>query len=617
MNQTPVSKMGQDITRQAAVYARVSTERQADNDRVSLPDQIQRCKNRCLVDSFSISDELVFQDTTSGTKDETGRPGFAALLKAAEEGRFTRLYVLALDRLARDLVIGVKTLERLEQLGISFVSLQEPGVENVVVRNLLLTLAQEERRKIVSRTANGRSAARAKGRWTQGMVPFGYRLVDGVLQQDPDEAKVVRDIFNAVQAGKGRIAVAGQLNRDNILPPIVELRLPKRDRKARMRTNDPEIGGSWAGLSAFMEKEGAVYWADRPPAWNDSSLHHLIRNPAYHGETVSGQKLTVEPAPIISRDAWSRANEAMTGRHRKGSGEREERLLSGLVVCGCCGRGYAPFRSGRAGTFWYYRCQGRKVTTGCSNPNVRRDKLEQDVVTDVTKFLASRLNRKTFMDFLLGFGARKVEELRRQLDAAQDDLAQMERDHLALVDNAMAMRAAGLGDAAVKPLYDRINALMPAMGERRREVDRLVEELGQTRAQAVEDEREAEEVAFLAENSLFLTPDRPEAFERSLFVDPREVVLLAVKQITIKPDGTPKIDLNDDDDSLARIVRFLANSMLRIHRQLEQQADERQQQRGHTGDIGDHDQDLLDIVKAFVKEKKTMLLSDETDKPLA
>ncbi|WP_168220381.1 recombinase family protein [Azospirillum thermophilum] len=609
--------MGQDITRQAAVYARVSTERQADNDRVSLPDQIQRCKNRCLVDSFSISDELVFQDTTSGTKDETGRPGFAALLKAAEEGRFTRLYVLALDRLARDLVIGVKTLERLEQLGISFVSLQEPGVENVVVRNLLLTLAQEERRKIVSRTANGRSAARAKGRWTQGMVPFGYRLVDGVLQQDPDEAKVVRDIFNAVQAGKGRIAVAGQLNRDNILPPIVELRLPKRDRKARMRTNDPEIGGSWAGLSAFMEKEGAVYWADRPPAWNDSSLHHLIRNPAYHGETVSGQKLTVEPAPIISRDAWSRANEAMTGRHRKGSGEREERLLSGLVVCGCCGRGYAPFRSGRAGTFWYYRCQGRKVTTGCSNPNVRRDKLEQDVVTDVTKFLASRLNRKTFMDFLLGFGARKVEELRRQLDAAQDDLAQMERDHLALVDNAMAMRAAGLGDAAVKPLYDRINALMPAMGERRREVDRLVEELGQTRAQAVEDEREAEEVAFLAENSLFLTPDRPEAFERSLFVDPREVVLLAVKQITIKPDGTPKIDLNDDDDSLARIVRFLANSMLRIHRQLEQQADERQQQRGHTGDIGDHDQDLLDIVKAFVKEKKTMLLSDETDKPLA
>ena len=190
----------------AAIYVRVSTDAQADNDRVSLPDQIRRCLDRALADGYEVAKPHIFSDTVSGTKDETDRPGFGALMASARARSFERVYVLALDRLSRDLIVGVRTLEEFEKLGLGFVSLQEAGVENPLVRNLLLTLASEERKKIVARTMNGKRIKRARGQFVSGTVPYGYRRADGLtLEPCPEEAPVLRRIYEDMIAG-GRTA---------------------------------------------------------------------------------------------------------------------------------------------------------------------------------------------------------------------------------------------------------------------------------------------------------------------------------------------------------------------------------------------------------------------------
>lgn len=63
-----------------------------------------------------------------------------------------------------------------------------------------------------------------KGRFITCKAPFGYRLVDGILQIDEQEAEIVRYIFDSYLNGRSK---------DEIAADLIGMGISTRDKKDR------------------------------------------------------------------------------------------------------------------------------------------------------------------------------------------------------------------------------------------------------------------------------------------------------------------------------------------------------------------------------------------------
>jgi DNA invertase Pin-like site-specific DNA recombinase len=147
-----------------AVYARVSTD-----DRGQDPEnQLAQLRAWCSAAGHEIAAEYI--DHASGSKGETKRPRFAAMMDDAHRRKFDLVLVWALDRLSREgMVATVGYLQRLAAAGVAFHSYSEPALcsDNEMVRDIVLAvmsaLAKAERQRISARTIAGLDRVRAKG----------------------------------------------------------------------------------------------------------------------------------------------------------------------------------------------------------------------------------------------------------------------------------------------------------------------------------------------------------------------------------------------------------------------------------------------------------------------
>lgn len=135
-------------------YVRVSTEDQStDTQKVSIED-------RHKIDHW-------FKDeATSGAIKAKNRPGFADLLKYAREGDTVVVY--AIDRLGRDTVDVLETVDALKAEGVAVVSVREGFDMSTPMGKAMLTMlsamAELERSNIKERQMQGIKRAKAEGK---------------------------------------------------------------------------------------------------------------------------------------------------------------------------------------------------------------------------------------------------------------------------------------------------------------------------------------------------------------------------------------------------------------------------------------------------------------------
>jgi site-specific DNA recombinase len=117
-----------------AIYARVSSERQAQQDTIA--SQIEALDRRIGDDGLGCDPELRFiDDGVSGTL--LARPGLERLRDQAAAGAIDRLYVLDPDRFSRKYAYQVLILEELAHCGVEVVFLCNP-LGHDPAENLLL-----------------------------------------------------------------------------------------------------------------------------------------------------------------------------------------------------------------------------------------------------------------------------------------------------------------------------------------------------------------------------------------------------------------------------------------------------------------------------------------------
>ena len=266
---------GQGPAVRAGLYARVSTEAQAD--RGTIGSQLQLLREHIAAAGDELIGEYV-DDGHSGAR--LDRPGLDALRDTAEAGLIERLWCLSPDRLARAYAYQVLVLDELDRFGVSVTFTDSPGLAADDPQAKLLTqvqgvIAEYEKAKIAERYRRGKLFRARAGEIVTWKASYGYRRIPAARHRPstPEvyepEAAVVRRIFTDRAAGITVREICRRLNADAIPSPTGK------------------------------------------PTWGHSTLSRLLRNEAYIGRVYYNRTESVPDRRPPAATGRSRATARM------------------------------------------------------------------------------------------------------------------------------------------------------------------------------------------------------------------------------------------------------------------------------------------------------------------
>ncbi len=204
----------QPAATRTVAYLRVSTDKQADRG-VSL--DAQRAKVEAYASLYDLDLVAVEVDAGASAKSLSKRPALDRALAALRAGRADALLVVKLDRLTRSVRDLGELVERFQRGGWALMSVSEQvdtrTAAGRLVLNVLASVAQWEREAIGERTAAAMAHKRARGEYTGGRVPYGFRLADdgATLVSHAEEQEVIRCALELRESGLSLRKVASQL----------------------------------------------------------------------------------------------------------------------------------------------------------------------------------------------------------------------------------------------------------------------------------------------------------------------------------------------------------------------------------------------------------------------
>ncbi|WP_371425115.1 recombinase family protein, partial [Tardiphaga sp.] len=356
-----------------ALYARYSSDAQRD---ASIADQLRVCRAHAERQGWQIIEEYT-DHAISGAS--LLRPGIQAMIADALQGRFQIVLAEAMDRLSRDQEDIAGLFKRMAYGDVKIVTLSEGevtqlhvGLKGTMNALFLKDLADKTRRGLRGRVEQGKSG---------GGNSYGYTVVKqfdahgealrGDRQIDPDQAKIVRRIFEDYAAGKSAKRIATELNHDGVAAPSggdwgfsTINGNPKRG--TGILNNELYVGKLVWNRQRFVKDPVSGKRQARvndPDEWLSSEVAHLrIVDDALWAAVKKRQDIQ-RIAPFA---------DDQSGKPRIDERRRARYLLSGLTRCGHCGGGYAMISADMLG------CSTSRNKGTCANRvNIRRDVLEQ------------------------------------------------------------------------------------------------------------------------------------------------------------------------------------------------------------------------------------------------
>jgi site-specific DNA recombinase len=246
-----------------------------------------------------------------------------------------------------------KVLEELDAGGVAFRSASEPfdtfTAAGRMMMQMLGVFAEFERETIVECTRMGLARKAARGEWTGGTPPFGYRY-DGesrVLIPVPMQAALVQRIFTLyVDRRLGSAAISGLLNDTG--------QLTRRERR-----------------------------------WTPNCILGVLRTPTYIGQLpFKGDRHQASHEPLIDRELFERAQLLLAERSdsaRAQAANATDYLLTSFLRCQRCGHGFVGTAAhSNGGIYRYYTCFSRQRhgTARCDQERLPAGQLEEAVLNE-------------------------------------------------------------------------------------------------------------------------------------------------------------------------------------------------------------------------------------------
>lgn len=194
-------------------YTRVSTDGQVGDDKFGLEVQREQILAYCAEHGMTV----VRWFTDEGESGAKLRPGFDEIVYGdVSNPPYEAVVVAKSDRVARDINIYYYYKMMLLRKDLKLISVAEDfgqmGVFSTMLEAFTMCCAQMERENITKRTSAGRKVKAAQGGYSGGRAPMGYRVENGTLVVNEDEAKIVRRVFELRDAGTPLLSIVDALN---------------------------------------------------------------------------------------------------------------------------------------------------------------------------------------------------------------------------------------------------------------------------------------------------------------------------------------------------------------------------------------------------------------------
>lgn len=188
--------------KRVVAYTRVSTDGQVGEDKFGLQAQKEAIAEYCRKNDL----EIIKWYTDEGESGAKERPGFDEIIFGEVFNPPAEMVIVAKsDRVARDINVYYYYKMMLMKKDIQLVSITEDfgqfGVFSSMLEAFTLCVAEMERQNITKRTSSGRKLKAAKGGYSGGRAPYGYRVENGKMEIIPEEAEVVKIIFEDRKKG--------------------------------------------------------------------------------------------------------------------------------------------------------------------------------------------------------------------------------------------------------------------------------------------------------------------------------------------------------------------------------------------------------------------------------
>ena len=353
----PLPKLERMI--KVAAYARVSSGKDAMLH--SLAAQITYYQNLITTHQGWEFAGVYADEALTGTKDN--RQEFQRLIKDCKDGKIDMVIVKAISRFARNTVTLLETVRMLKSINVDVYfeeqNLHSISSEGEMVLTFLASFAQEE-----SRSVSENMKWRIKKDFEQGIIwgsknQLGYKIVNRKLVLVPDEAVLVKRIFDLYLNGYGFQAIANMFNAE--------------------------------GHKSFNGSR-----------WSKSSIEHIINNYNYTGDlllqkTYRENHITKhkkcnkgelnqylvenDHEPIITKEEFIMAQDLKHQRAKqfnlRYSSKRHE--FTGIMRCSICGKNYRR------------KVQNKRIWWVCSTFNSEGKKecaskaIPEETIIEVTK----------------------------------------------------------------------------------------------------------------------------------------------------------------------------------------------------------------------------------------
>lgn len=427
--------------KRVAAYVRVSTDGEEQlqsfkSQKEYYQDKISQNKDWVMVGIYA--DEGI-----TGTKTKK-RDNFLKMIDDCMNGLIDIVLTKSISRFSRNLVDTIQYVRMLKEKGITIIfekeNINTSTMESEMQLALLSTLAQNEVESLSANVKLGVKMKMKRGEMMgfNGCLGYDYHQEDKSISVNPEEAEIVKFIFDRYIQGYGASTIANELRK-----------LGKLNKKGICK-------------------------------WTDSGVRGIIKNEKYKGDLLLGKTYTVDPIskrrlenrgeedmfyiedhhePIVSKEVWDKAQEICKSRYKVNANTvegcrtkyRRKYAFSSMCQCGFCGENYT--RRSHCQTreenkpVWKCSYQTKFGKNKCPNSKAIDESVIESAFLEMFQLLAD--NFEDVLDNVL----YNIEEA-LQKNESKEKLAKVQRKLYKLEEQRKKLTDIFIDDKITKEAYD-------------------------------------------------------------------------------------------------------------------------------------------------------------------